>query len=83
VTKKDKGKKQKRVLVSDEETPSWEGSQKYQESNLSSYATDTDDGGDGGDQYYIEPSGGGTPFTGDKHNSNYVTYVHLIFLKHD
>jgi hypothetical protein len=71
--KKDKGKKQKRVLESNEETPSLEGSKKYQESNLSSSATDTDDGGDDGDQYRIEPSGRGTQFTCDKHNSNYVT----------
>jgi hypothetical protein len=83
MTKKGKGKKQKRVLGSNEETPSLKGSPKYQESNLSSSATDIDDGGDGGDQYRIEPSSGGTQFTGDKHNSNYVTYAHLIFLKHD
>jgi hypothetical protein len=56
------------VLTSDEETPSLEGSPKYQESNLSSSATDSDDGGDGGDQYRIDPSGGGIQFTGDKHN---------------
>jgi hypothetical protein len=76
-------KKQNRVPESDEETHSLKGSPKYQESNLSSSATDTDDGGDGGDQYHIEPSDGGTQFTCDKHNSNYVTYTHLIFLKHD
>jgi hypothetical protein len=64
-------------------TPSPEGSPKYQESNLSSSVTDIDDGGDGGDQYRIEPSGGGTQFTSYKHNSNYITYVHLVFLKHD
>jgi hypothetical protein len=80
MTKKDKGKKQKRVLGIDEETPSPEGSPKYQESNLSSSTTDTDDGGDGGDQYRIEPSGGGTQFTGDKHNSNNITYMHVVFL---
>jgi hypothetical protein len=71
------------VLGSDEETPNPEGSPKYQKSNLSSFATDTNDGADGGDQYHIEPSGESTQFTGDKHNSNYVTYVNLIFLKHD
>jgi hypothetical protein len=43
ITKKTKGKKQKRVLRSDEETPSPEGSPKYQEFNLSTSATDTDD----------------------------------------
>jgi hypothetical protein len=31
-------------------------------------------GGDGGDQYRIEPSGGGTQFTGDKHN---LTMLHI------
>jgi hypothetical protein len=56
------------VLASDEETPSPKGGPKYQESNLSSSATDSDDGGDGGGQYRIEPSGGGTQFIGDKHN---------------
>jgi hypothetical protein len=59
MTKKGKGKKQKRVFGSDEETPSLKGSPKYQESNLTSSTIDTDDGGDG-DQYHIEPSGGGT-----------------------
>jgi hypothetical protein len=47
------------MLASDEETSSLEGSPKYQEFNLSSSATDSDDGGDGGDQYRIEPYGGG------------------------
>jgi hypothetical protein len=74
IKKKGKGKKQKRVLASDEETPSSKESPKYQESNLSSSATDSDDGGDGGDQYHIEPSGGGTQFTGDKHN---LTMLHI------
>jgi hypothetical protein len=74
MTKKGKRKKQKRVLASDEETPSLEGSPKYQESNLSSSATDSDDGGDGGDQYCIEPSGGGTQFTSDKRN---LTMLHI------
>jgi hypothetical protein len=46
------------VLASDEETLSPEGSPKYHESNLSSFAIDSDDGGDGGDQYRIEPSSG-------------------------
>jgi hypothetical protein len=46
------------VLGSDDEAPSLEGSQKYQESNLSSSATNTDDGGDGGDRYCIDQSGG-------------------------
>jgi hypothetical protein len=45
ITKKGKGKKKKRVLGSDDETPSPEGSPKYQESNLTTSATDTDDGG--------------------------------------
>jgi hypothetical protein len=67
-------RKKNRVLASDEETPSPEGSPKYQESNLSSSATDSNDGGDGGDQYRIEPSGGGTQFTGDKHN---LTMLHI------
>jgi hypothetical protein len=67
-------RKKNRVLASDEETPSPEGSSKYQESNLSSSATDSDDGGDGGDQYRIEPSSGGTQFTGDKHN---LTMLHI------
>jgi hypothetical protein len=62
------------VLASNEETPSPEGSPKYQESNLSSSATDFDDDEDGGDQYCIEPSGGGTQFTGDKHN---LTMLHI------
>jgi hypothetical protein len=54
------------VLASDEETPSLEGSPKYQESNLSGSVTDSD--GDGRDQYRIEPSGRGTQFTSDKYN---------------
>jgi hypothetical protein len=62
------------VLESDEETPSSEGSPKYQESNLSTSAIDTDDGGDDGSQYRIEPSGGATQFTGDKHN---LTMLHI------
>jgi hypothetical protein len=74
IKKKGKGKKQNRVLASDEETHSPEGSPKYQESNISSSATDYDDGRDGGDQYRIEPSGGGTQFTGDKHN---LTMLHI------
>jgi hypothetical protein len=45
VIKQGKGKKQKRVLSSDDETPSPEQSPKYQESNDSNSATDTDDGG--------------------------------------
>jgi hypothetical protein len=60
MTKKGKEKKQKKVLGSNEETPSPKRSPTYQESNLSTSATDTDDDGDGGDQYCIEPSGGGT-----------------------
>jgi hypothetical protein len=72
--KKGKGKKQNIVLASDEEIPSPKGSPKYQESNLSSSATDSDDGRDGGDQYRIEPSGEGTQFTGDKHN---LTMLHI------
>jgi hypothetical protein len=62
------------VLASDEETPNPDESPKYQESNLSSSATDNDDGGDRGDQYRIESSGGGTQFTGDKHN---LTMLHI------
>jgi hypothetical protein len=53
MTKKGKGKKQKRVLGSDEETHSPKGSRKYQESNLSSSATDIGDGEDGGDISYL------------------------------
>jgi hypothetical protein len=45
VTKQGKGKKQKRVLGSDDETPSPRQSPKYQKSNDSSSATDTEDGG--------------------------------------
>jgi hypothetical protein len=44
IKKKDKEKKQNRVLASDEETPSPEGSPKYQKSNLSSSATGSNDG---------------------------------------
>jgi hypothetical protein len=72
--------KQKRVLRSDEETPSLEGSPKYQESNISTSATDTDDwggGGDDGSQYHIEPSGGGTQFTSEKHK---LTMLHMCIL---
>jgi hypothetical protein len=60
MTKKGKVKKQNRVLGSDEETSSLEGIPKYQESNLSSSAIDSFDGGDGGSQYRIAPTGGGT-----------------------
>jgi hypothetical protein len=67
-------KKQKRVLASDKETPSPKGSLKYQESNLSRSENDSDDGMDGGDQYCIESSGGGTQYTGDKHN---LTMLHI------
>jgi hypothetical protein len=78
ITKKAKSKKTKRVLGSDDETPSPGQSLKYQESNDSTSATDTDDGGgDGGSQYRIEPSGGGTHFTCEKHKL--CTYVHLSF----
>jgi hypothetical protein len=62
--KNGKGKKQNIVLASDEETPSPEGSS----------TTDSDNGGDGEDQYRIEPSSGGTQFTGDKHN---LTMLHI------
>jgi hypothetical protein len=51
------------VLESDEETPNPGQSPKYQESNITTSATDTDDGGgggDGGSQYRIESFGGGT-----------------------
>jgi hypothetical protein len=74
MTKKAKGKKQKRLHASDDEIPSLEGSPKYQESNLRSSATDSDDGGDGGDQYHIKRFGGGTQFTGDNHN---LTMLHM------
>jgi hypothetical protein len=47
ITKKAKSKKTKRVLGSDDETPSPGQSLKYQESNDSTSATDTDDGGGG------------------------------------
>jgi hypothetical protein len=67
MTKKSKCKKQKAVLGSDEETLSPGQSPKYQESNLSSSTTDSDDGEDEGSQYHIKPSGGGTQFTGEKH----------------
>jgi hypothetical protein len=62
------------VLASDKETPSPKGSPKYQESNLSRSATDSDDGRDEGDQYRIESSGGGTQDTSDKHN---LTMLHI------
>jgi hypothetical protein len=75
--KKGKGKKQKRVFGSDEETPSPGQSSKYQESNLSSSTTDSDNGGDGGSQYCIEPSGEGTQFTGEKHK---LTILHMCIL---
>jgi hypothetical protein len=55
------------VLGSDEETLSPGQSPKYQESNLSSSTTESDDGEDEGSQYRIKPSGGGTQFTGEKH----------------
>jgi hypothetical protein len=67
------------VLGSDEETFSLEGSPKYQESNLSSSATATDDGGDGGDQYRIEPSSGGPQFIGEKHKLNMLHMCTLFF----
>jgi hypothetical protein len=57
IKRRTKKKKQNRVLAS-QETPSPEGSPKYQKSNLSSSATGSNDGRDGGDQYRIEPSGG-------------------------
>jgi hypothetical protein len=60
------------------ETPSPEQSPKYQESNLSTSATDTDDGRDGGSQYRIEPSSGGTQFTGEKHKLT-MLLMYLIF----
>jgi hypothetical protein len=75
--KKGKGKKQKRVFGSDEETPSPGQSSKYQESNLSSSTTDSDNGGDGGSQYCIEPSGEGTQFTCEKHK---LTMLHMCIL---
>jgi hypothetical protein len=64
------------VFGSDEETPSLKGSLKCQESNLSSSIIDTDDDEDG-DQYHIEPSGGGTQFTGEKHK---LTMLHMCTL---
>jgi hypothetical protein len=80
MTKKGKEKKQKRVIGSDEETLSLGQSPKYQESNLSTSATDTDDeggGGDGSSQYHIEPYGGGTQFTSEKHK---LTMLHMCIL---
>jgi hypothetical protein len=56
------GKKPKRVLVSDEFTPSPRRNQPYQEYNNNTSATDDDDDdrGDGASRFYIAPSGGGT-----------------------
>jgi hypothetical protein len=77
MTKKGKGKKKKRVLESDKETPGSLQIPKYQESNLSSSTTGSDDGGDGGSQYRIEPSDGGTQFTCEKHK---LTMLHMCTL---
>jgi hypothetical protein len=65
------------VLRSDDETPSLVQSPKYQESNLSNSAINSDDGGDGGSKYRIEPSGGGTQFTCEKHK---VAMLHMCTL---
>jgi hypothetical protein len=81
VRKKGKGKKKpKRVLGNDDETPSPGQSPKYQESNDSSSTTDSDNGRDGGSQYCIKLSRGGTQFTGDKHKLCYI--VAPYFFKH-
>jgi hypothetical protein len=65
------------VLESDEETPSSGQSPKYQESNLNSSTTDTDNGG-------MEVANTLLNHLVVVHSSqvrstNYVTYVHLIF----
>jgi hypothetical protein len=75
-----KAKKPKRVLGNDDETPSPGQSPKYQESNDSSSATDSDNGRDGGSQYCIKLSRGGTQFTGDKYKLCYI--VAPYFFKH-
>jgi hypothetical protein len=72
-------KKQKWLLASYDETPSPEGSPKYQEFNLSSSTTESNDDGDGGDQCRIEPSGGGTQFASDKYNLNMLHMRTLFF----
>jgi hypothetical protein len=65
------------VFGSDEKTANPGQSPKYQESNLSSYTTDNDDDGDGSSQYHIEPSGGSTQFTCEKHK---VATLHVCTL---
>jgi hypothetical protein len=59
------------VLESDKDTPNPTQSPKYQTSNDSTSATDSDDGGDGGSQYHIEPSGG--VHSSQVTSTNYVT----------
>jgi hypothetical protein len=66
------------VLGSDESTPSLGRSPPYQESNDSTSATDTDDGGDGVGEYRIAPSGGGTQFTGEKLKLCYICLLQLF-----
>jgi hypothetical protein len=67
-----KEKNPKRVLGSDESTPSPGRSPPYQESNDNTYVTDDDGGGDGASGYCITPSGGGTQFTSEKHKLCYI-----------
>jgi hypothetical protein len=67
------------VLGSDDETHSPRQSPKYQKSNDSSSTTDTDDGEGAGDQYHIEPSGGGTQFTGEHHKLPMLLKCTLFF----
>jgi hypothetical protein len=74
-------KKQKWLLTSYDETPSPEGSPKYQESNLSSSTTESNDGGNGGDQCRIEPSGRGTQFASDKYNLNMLHMQTFFFFE--
>jgi hypothetical protein len=80
VRKNGKGKKPKRVLGSDDETSSLRQSPKYQEFNDSSSTTESDNDGDRGSQYRIEPSRVGTQFTGDKHKLCCI--VAPYFFKH-
>jgi hypothetical protein len=67
------------VIENDEETPSPGQSPKYQESNLRSFTTDSDDGGDDGSQYRIEPFGGATQFTGEKYKLTMLQMCILYF----
>jgi hypothetical protein len=69
----------KRVLESDESTPSPAQSPPYKESNDNTSAIDDDDGGDGGSQYHIAPFGGGTQFTCEKHNICYSMFTITLY----